>query len=142
MREIKDGMQCDLGFGSSAADIIAACRSRGSLPNIKFIGLNNPTPTGDHWHVIEWVTNFRKRGQSYLEKVPHKRRDFVKKAAAALDSGAGFSMEIVSMAARKFRDNNNLRMQRGKVYAFISLPLPSENGAYKDQAGPDPVGEK
>ena len=124
MREDRHGVRCDMGFGKNAAEVLAICQQRGSLPPCKFVAANNPMPTGDHWKVIEWVMDFRKRGQSFLTSIPASRRPFVKAASAALSDG-GFYMEIASLAAREFRDKNGLRMQRGKVYVFVSL-LPKE----------------
>lgn len=128
MREERKGIRCDMGFGKDAASIISLSKeddSENALPNILYVGLANPMPTGDHWKAIEWVTNFRRHGASTLTKVPNSRRDFIKAAAAALSKG-GFYMEITSMAARKFRDDNDLRMQRGKVYVFVSSVKKSE----------------
>jgi hypothetical protein len=118
MKEIRKNIRCDLGFGKSAEEILEKCQV--SLPSIKFTGLPNPLPTGDHWCVIKWVIDFKRHGPSTFMRMPSARQEFIKKAANALETG-GFFIEIVSSKARKFRDDNNLRMQRGKVYAFISL---------------------
>ena len=120
MRETRNNITCDIGFGKSAQHIMEICIPKGMLPNMDYIGLPNPLPTGDHWKVIEWLNDFKKRGPSMLTKIPNSRRDFIKKATAQLAAGKGFHMEIVSMVARKFRDDNNLRMQRGKVYVFVT----------------------
>ncbi len=128
MREDKNGIRCDMGFGKNIAEVAEFCRGKKSIPDVKFVHLNNPMPTGDHWKVLEWVLEFKKKGSSTLTRVPPMRRDFIKRAAESLDSG-GFSIEIASMAARRFRDSNDLRMQRGKVFVFFSSSnLPLQNG--------------
>jgi hypothetical protein len=136
MREDRDGIRCDMCFGKSASEVLAT--QRDSLPAVPFVGVNNPMPTGDHWRTIAWLNDYRKRGQQALVRMPPARRDFMKRAAIALQTG-GFHMEIASIAARKFRDDNDLRMQRGKVFVFVSLLpvendhviLPGENGGYE-----------
>ena len=146
MREDRGNVRCDMGFGKTAGEVTSYCHSRGSIPDVKFTHLNNPMPTGDHWKVLEWVLEFKKKGPSTLTRVPPLRRDFIKRAATALDDG-GFSIEIGSMAARKFRDLNDLRMQRGKVFVFFSLNkkqeiLPVENGDLNHDAPNEGVKEE
>lgn len=132
MREDKGNVRCDMGFGKNIGEVTSYCVEKGSIPNVNYTHLSNPMPTGDHWKVLQWVLDFKKKGQSVFVRVPPLRREFIKRAAAALDAG-GFSMEITSIAARKFRDDNDLRMQRGKVFVFFSnnsskTILPVENG--------------
>ncbi len=128
MREDKNGIRCDMGFGKNITEVLEFCKGKKSIPDVKFVHLNNPMPTGDHWKVLEWILEFKKKGPSTLSRTPPLRRDFIKRAAEAFDHG-GFSIEIASMAARKFRDSNDLRMQRGKVFVFFSPSnLPLQNG--------------
>ena len=119
MREDRKSVRCDMCFGQTTKDIYDICRQRDTLPEAEFIQLINPMPTGDHWRLIGWVMDFRKCA-AMLVKFPANKRDFIKRAADALDQG-GFSTEISSTAARKFRDDNGLRMCRGRVFIFVSL---------------------
>lgn len=121
MQEIRENIRCTLVFAQDLIAAVDALKQANLIAqNSTVAKLNNPLPTGDHWKVIEWVTDYKKRGDSVLSKIPLQRRDFIKKAVAALDAD-GFCIEIVSKAARKFRDENQLRMQRGKVFAFIEI---------------------
>lgn len=120
MEEVRDGIRCVFAFGKDAASSVSSATSRGEIDgSIAYIRLSNPLPTGDHWKVIGWATTYLKRGESSLARVPNLRRDFIKRAAAELKEGRGFCMDLGSMAARKFRDENDLRMQRGKVFLLI-----------------------
>lgn len=129
MKEIRDGVQCVFAFGKDAATAQQAAVSDGSLePTRTYTRLNNPLPTGDHWKVIGWAIEHARKGDIVLARVPMPRRDFIKRASAALN--AGFCLELGSMAARQFRDQNDLRMQRGKVYIFINrLPAAKQEAA-------------
>lgn len=120
MREEKGNVRCDYGFGKDPNDVITLGIESGVLPAVQFTHVCNPLPTGNHWKVIDWVTAYRKRGESYLQKMPHLRREFIKKAAAALSTG-GFYMSISSAASKEFKAKNDLKMQRGKVYIFVHL---------------------
>lgn len=121
MQEIRENIRCTLVFAQDSLAAINALKEANIVTAGSIVAkLNNPLPTGDHWKVIEWVTDYKKRGDSALSKMPFSRREFIKKAALALDT-EGFCIEIVSKAARKFRDENDLRMQRGKVFAFIEI---------------------
>lgn len=126
MREEKGDVRCDMLFGKTMAEAFNDGIQRGAIAqDKKLVSVNNPMPTGDHWRVIGWVTDYLKSGDRSLGRMPPMRRSFIKKAADAMVTG-GFCMEISSMAARKFRDDNGLRMQRGKVFIFVSsLPKPS-----------------
>ncbi len=119
MQETKDGYTCVVGFGKDGQEILTTCTD--AFPIKKYVSLNNPQPTGDYWKVLEWITKYQ-RTPSILAKFPIQRRNFIKAAASALETG-GFYMELVSQTARKFRDDNNLRMQRGKVYVFVSKDI-------------------
>lgn len=131
MREERDGFVCVLAFGPSAQEVVSTCKQRGSLPDVPFVGLGNPLPTGDHWRVIEWLSEHIRCKGVTPARMPLVRRTFLRAAADALARG-GFYMELKSQAARKLRDDNGLRMQRGRVYAFVtraSKPAPDERGS-------------
>ena len=106
-------------FGKERPDDI----SLGQFTAAKY--LPNPVPTGDHEKLITWIEAFLKKGPIALSGFTQHRRDFIKSAAGLLHEGKGFYVELVSQAARKYRDDNNLRMQRGKVFLLV-IPAQDE----------------
>lgn len=106
-------------FGKERPDDV----SLGQFTSAKF--LPNPVPTGDHEKLILWIELFIKRGPIALSGFTQHRRDFIKSATKLLQEGKGFYVELVSQAARKYRDDNNLRMQRGKVFLLV-IPAQDE----------------
>lgn len=87
--------------------------------------LPNPSPTGDHQKLIAWIESYMKKGPIAIAGFAQPRRDFIKNASKLLNDGHGFYVELVSQAARKYRDDNNLRMQRGRVFLLV-IPAPDE----------------
>lgn len=121
MLEERDGMQCNFAFGKDSLDAIKDAQGRCAVDATQtYRRLNNPLPTGDHWKLIGWVLEYIKKGQSSLMKISASRREFIKHAAEEVGSGRGFCLELGSMAARKFRDQSDLRMQRGKVFILVN----------------------
>lgn len=120
MIEERDGISCALVFGLNSTNALVDARNNGILSRKReYMLLTNPVPTGDHWKVVGWVTDFLARGDASLSQMPPLRRNFVRSAAAAFKAGHGIILMCGSKVARRFRDNNTLRMQRGKVYLFI-----------------------
>lgn len=111
MMNKKDDIQVTPVFGKDASDACSKLHN-----NIEM--LNNPLPTGDHWKVIDWVKNYE-RDNSFIAKLPVMRADFIKRAARALNSRGAFCMMVSNQFARKFRDDNGLRGERGRVFIII-----------------------
>lgn len=122
MKEERKGTWCVISFGKDWSVAREAAVARVDVPDdIVFAYIYNPMPTGDHWKPITWARSFKDRGKSSLRRVPVHKRDFAKRAGAILDEGpgSGFCMEITGKACRKFRDDNELRNERGHVFVFV-----------------------
>lgn len=119
-REEKEGLWCVLAFGSDWREALDAARGAGDLPEgMEFESLPNPLPTGDHWKPLLWAKSARDKGVATTARLKGHKRDFARKAGEILKGeDRGFCMEIASVVARRFRDDNGLRMERGHVYLF------------------------
>lgn len=122
MREEQRGMWCVLAFGMDPASARQDAIERGCLPeDASGFTVNNPVPTGDHWRTLGWVNDLLRSDERFLASLPQARRPFVRHAGGLLAQSPGccLCMVIASPAARRFRDENGLRSQRGRVYAFF-----------------------
>lgn len=122
MKEMQGNVWCVMSFGKDWHAAHADAVARGEIPmDVTFEGASNPMPTGDHWKVIAWALQYIKQGKACLTKIPANKRGFAKQAGEILMKGSnvGFRMSVSSVAARKYRDDNDLRMARGTVFLFV-----------------------
>lgn len=120
MKETKGNCWCVMAFGRDRDEARASAVSSGLLPSdMEFKTLSNPLPTGDHWKPIKWAQSCKEKGKTGAIKLKGYKRDFAVAAGEALKT-SGVCMEILSVAARKYRDENNLRMERGRVFIFFA----------------------